>query len=113
MGSSTGKVDLESITVEQVEQFHKWLTGEQNTEEIRCKTQPHLTVEEAFSAIYYLQEVLGVLPDNYEMCRECGRIFDSYEEGTHIDADTEGYTEEACGNYCEDCVPIPDYEAKG
>jgi len=33
--------------------------------------------------IYYLKEVLGILPDCYEKCRECHCIFDSYNEGTN------------------------------
>ena len=31
--------------------------------------------------IYYLQEEMGILPDRYEMCNRCKRIYDTYEGG--------------------------------
>ena len=54
-------------------------TGE--AEGYTFRKELHLTPEQAFSVVYYLQEELRIIPDNYEMCDECHNIYDSFEEG--------------------------------
>lgn len=116
MGRSYGKIEIESIEEEAVQMFFEFLQGTNCPEKLTPKNQPHLTAEEAFSVIYYLQEVMEILPDKYEMCRKCGCIYDTYAGGTVITEDTtiisEGgeevpgnFPEEMHGTYCEDCRP--------
>lgn len=110
MGISMGKVDLEEMTLEKVKEFFEWLQGKSCPDNLHFDTKFSLTEEEAFSIIYYLQEGLEILPDKFEMCKECKDIYDSYEEGTHIDEESEGqegekFNEAEYGNYCYSCIP--------
>lgn len=52
-----------------------------------------MTDEQAFLVIYVLQEVYGIIPDTYEQCSHCGKLYDSEDEG-------KCYEEE---NYCDEC----------
>ena len=66
-----------------------------------------------------MQDYFGIFDDRFERCRECGDIYDSYEEGTVIDEDTEpieivdmlgqkqihNFAESEYGTYCEECRP--------
>jgi len=72
--------ELSEITQEQIEQFYKFLQGEL-PEKLHMKRPPHLSGKMAFRVIYYLQEILEVLPDNFERCKTCGDIFDTDYEG--------------------------------
>lgn len=116
MGKASGVVKLDKIELEKVQAFYRWLQGGEPPERMSFKKQPHLTADEAFSVIYYLQEELEILPDNIEKCRECGELFDSCNEGTSISEDTTiidgdgneiagNFQEEEYGLYCEDCRP--------
>ena len=68
------------ITFEEVEKFYNFLQGEVPPE-LHMKRPPRLSGIMAFRIIYYLQEVMGVIPDKYERCARCGHIFDSEAEG--------------------------------
>ena len=46
---------------------------------------PKLTTIQAWFVIYVLQEHFEILPEKFEMCDDCGRIFDSEIEGIHTD----------------------------
>lgn len=116
MGASSGTIDLDKLEIEPVQKFYEWLQGGDSPEAIHFKHKLRLTADEAFSIVYYLQEELGILPDRYEKCRECGELYDSYNEGVSIDKDTtiiddEGnevdgnFTEELYGMYCDSCRP--------
>ena len=88
MGSSYGEIRLDDITQEQIEQFYRFLKGEVPTG-LYMKCSPKLSSRNAFRVIYYLQEVLCVLPDKFERCKTCGDIFDSEDavgKGLHCEA---------------------------
>lgn len=64
----------------------------------------------AFSVIYYLQEVLEILPDNIEQCKVCKDLYDADDEGTCISEYTEEeiglhFDESEYGLYCDCCRP--------
>lgn len=112
MGSSNGKIDLKSISTEQVEQFYNWLQGINCPKELHTENKMNLTDDQAFSVIYYLQEILGVLPDKFEKCNDCGCLYDSEAEGTYIGEDStwenefgeeEHFDESQYGFYCDNC----------
>ena len=82
---------------------------------------PKLTPIQAWLVIYVLQEHFKVLPEKFEMCNECGRIFDSEIEGIHTDDKVQFEEEEIayglpiedlgkmlCG-YCEDVHRVREY----
>lgn len=116
MGSSSGIIKLDEISIEQVQEFYEWLQGKSCPENIHFEKKLNLSEEDAFRVIYYLQEHLEILPDNYERCDKCGCIYDSNEEGSYINKETtivtEGgeeldanFPEEMYGCYCDDCRP--------
>jgi hypothetical protein len=71
----------DEITTEQVQELMDMLTGEGLPEGMIMSNQPKLNTGSAFSIIWFLQEHLGVIPDNFEKCSVCNRIYDSYSEG--------------------------------
>lgn len=70
----------ERVTIEDVNKFYKFLQGEV-PKDINMKRPIRLSSKQAFDVIWYLQEVMKVLPDHYERCKTCGRLFDSDSEG--------------------------------
>lgn len=115
MGKSNGTIEISDTTLEKVQEFYNWLQGESCPGDIEFTHSPKLTPEEAFSVVYYLQEELGVLPDKYEMCRECKDIYDSENEGASINEESTvvndgeesdgNFPEEVYGLYCDNCRP--------
>ena len=83
---------------------------------------PKLTTIQAWFVIYVLQEHFKVLPEKFEMCNDCGRVFDSEIEGIHTDDKVQFEEGEIafrlpiedvgkflCG-YCEDAHRRQEYE---
>ncbi len=57
---------------------------------------PHLTGDQAWEVIHYIQELHSELPDHIERCDVCGTMFDSANEG--------GYTEDGPPHhFCDPC----------
>ncbi|MFW6030504.1 MAG: hypothetical protein ACOCRO_09680 [Halanaerobiales bacterium] len=72
------------MKLEQIQKFHEFL-----------QTDLNMFEDEAFEVIYYLQEVLHIIPDKFEMCSECGSIYDT---------DCGGYFSKKAGkHYCYWC----------
>lgn len=102
-----------------MQKFYEFLQGKFHPENIMAEDAPNLSKDQAWHVIYCMQEYFGIFDDRFERCRECDTIFDSYEEGTVINEDTEPvereevfeepyihrFTEEEYGYYCEDCRP--------
>lgn len=115
MGKPNGTIEISDTTLELVQEFHSWLQGKSCPTDIEFVHSLNLTPEEAFSVIYYLQEELGILPDNYEMCRECKDIYDSDNEWTCINEESTvfkdgeeidgNFPEEIYGFYCDNYRP--------
>ena len=80
MGKSQGANELSEITQDQIEQFYEFLQGEV-PQGLNMKRPPHLSGQMAFRIIYYLQEIMGILPDKFERCKTCGNIFNTETEG--------------------------------
>lgn len=49
----------------------------------------NLPPNQAFAIIYYLQEELEVLPDNFELCATCKSLYDTQHGGALVDEDFE------------------------
>lgn len=67
------------VTQDEVEELYRFLQGE-TPKGFYFNETPNLSEEAAFSVIYYLQEKMHLIPDNFERCSKCGKIFDSDEE---------------------------------
>lgn len=72
-----------------VEQFHEFLQG-RLPDGVEVGHLPKLSADEAFTVIWFLQEVSEIISSSIEMCSYCGTLFDS---------DADGHIGEA-GNYC-------------
>lgn len=116
MGRNSGIVKLEDIEIDKVVELYEWLQGQSCPDGIHFEEKLNLTEEQAFSVIYFLQEYLEILSNNYERCRKCGYIFDMDNGGTRINEDTTiitddgeevgaNFSEEMYGLYCDDCRP--------
>lgn len=81
------------ISFMKVRDLLKMLTGDKLPPGMKLDRQPNLSSQEAFSVIWFLQEHLGVLPTNYEMCDACNTIYDEHKGGFYLDVDS--YHEES------------------
>ena len=73
------------IELEQIQAFMDMLTGESLPDGMIMARQPHLSRQEAFSVVWFLQEHLRVLPDHYEICHVCAELFDARRGGYSVD----------------------------
>ncbi len=69
---------------------------------------PKLSDKKAFNVLYYAQEFLKAIPDKFEKCKRCGKIFDTETEGNHIDEfeikENKQFKKCDLGNfYCDHC----------
>ncbi len=70
------------ITIEDIEKLYYFLQGEL-PKDITMTNRPKLSERKAFKIIWFLQEEMNLLPDKFERCCRCGRIYDSWKEGHH------------------------------
>jgi len=66
----------EAISLEQVEELYRFLQGEVPDGIYYCKA-PRLSERKAFTVIWFLQERLRIIPDQYERCCSCGTLYDT------------------------------------
>jgi len=79
-------------TTEKVQEFYDFLKG--TVPEGFIVESPKLDSETAFLIIWMLQEGYGAIPDDFEVCEECGFIYNSGSEGARV----------FCKNYCDNCA---------
>jgi len=83
--------ELEAVTT-----FHDFLQGTK-PEGVTTRRFKKMNADQAFTVIWFLQEVCHLIPDQYEMCCNCKSIFDSYSGGL--------YVEKTGKHYCDNCSP--------
>ena len=76
---------MDTIELKHIQELMDMLTGGDLPEGVHIQHQPHLSREAAFSVIWFLQEHLLVLPDNFEQCHVCLEVFDAHCEGHCVD----------------------------
>lgn len=103
---------------DRIDVFYKYLRGVGLPDGVTCST-PKLKPDMAFSVIWFLQEILHVLPDNIEQCDGCKELFDRCSGGfilddQYIDNDTgKTLAKRYWGYWCDGCVPNNiDFEVK-
>lgn len=87
-----------AITLDDIVDLQSFLMGhpaKRHGLQMSATCQPKLTQLKANTVIWYLQEVLRVIPDKYEMCDECGEVYDKDGSG-HLGTKQKG-------TYCDDC----------
>ena len=106
------------VTLDQVEDLVKMLIGH-DVEDVYLAHQPQLTRRQAFSVVYYLQEILCIIPDHYEMCGECDGIFDDRYGGGTRQGDNAQLCESCaqhydfCNSSCCELVPFGTVDEDG
>ncbi len=84
-----------------LKEFKEFLMGTSPNEiSIARGHHPKLSHKKAMTIIWYLQEHLSILPDTYEECANCGRIFNSEREGIYWETKGKHW----CGS-CDYLVP--------
>ena len=83
-------------TLEQLQIFHKFLQGTIPEGVSTCKIKK-MNAKQAFTVIWFLQEVCQLIDGSFEMCDNCYMLFDSWSEGCYI--------EKKGKNYCGTCDP--------
>jgi len=93
---------------EKIEELYHFLRGEK-IESVVHKFKPKLSRSNAEFVIWFLQEVTGIVPQQFEFCCKCkGEVYDSHREGKWSDIKGKGFCDYHaydCGNlvFCEDC----------
>lgn len=95
-GKLKDKNDLDIINI-----LFAFLTGNDEAEkkELGYDVPRHkkLSKASAFNVIWFLQEVIPVIPDTIEQCCYCKELYDSNSSGVYI--------ERTGRHYCETCRP--------
>lgn len=106
---------VEKNELEYVKKLFRFLKGSDDFNlNIRELEKPKLSPEQAWTVIYVLQEIrepgIHNLPDTIEMCSQCNELYDSDNEGQHIDEthlddlSEHNFNESDVGyNFCEMC----------
>lgn len=98
----------ERDAVERIEELYRFLQGEvPDGYKIAKKRIPTLTPEQAWTVIWFIQEMHMELPDHIEQCDVCGSIYDSWKEGHCID---DG---KPVNFYCGSCEEYHLHEVRG
>lgn len=92
VAAPAAKIDKGEL-FERVEKFYDFLQG-RGFDSITVQHPPRLSADEAFAIIYVLQEGLYLIPDHFEQCLACGRLFDAHSEGHY---------EDEVGHVCDGC----------
>ena len=99
------------IDVDLVDQFAYFLQGGKPPSGITLMKRPRkMTAAQAMAVIYVLQEFVHCIPDVFEMCVECARVYDTEREG-HTTEDGKFYCDNCsfkCS--CSICMPADDDE---
>lgn len=71
------------VTLEEAQELVDFLQGT-CPKDMTIINMPNLSVRQAFSVLYYIQEKLELIPDTYELCDGCLELYDSDAEGDCI-----------------------------
>jgi len=94
-----------SVWEEKLNEFLQYITTGKLPVGVHCKS-PKISSEMAKSVIWFLQEVIKIIPDEYEVCAGCGDIYNS-AWGKYFETNGKFYCE-SCLDYapvvhCEEC----------
>ena len=97
--------------MDKIKEWFDWLTNKETKLENISTKSPNLSKNKAFNILYALQEYLGIVSDEIEMCKDCKTLCDMASgEG---DCANEEYKEFGLarkpreyeeGIYCENCL---------
>jgi len=89
------------LSIKQVEDFYLMLQGKDiDSDGFSLGHKFNLTPNKAFTIIWYLQEILKIIPDRFEKCDVCKELYNSYSSGH--------YSEKKGKHYCDSCDTFED-----
>jgi len=84
---------------EKIEELYRFLRGEK-IESVVHQFRPKLSRSNAEFIIWFLQEVTGIIPQQFEFCCKCeGEVYNSHREGHWSDIKGKGF----CDYHAYDC----------
>ena len=89
------------ITLEKIDELYNYLQGVRPKNLSGNSPVPKLSGKKAFEIIWFLQEITECLPQKYERCSTCGKIYDSETEGFYSELNAGHYCD-----YCRDYAPV-------
>lgn len=91
----------DDVTLERVEELFEFLSSGQLPEGVTMEMHSGVGPYSAMRIIWFLQEITGVIPSNFEMCQRCFQMYDTDEEGMHLETGK-------IHHLCENCVTEAD-----
>ncbi len=93
--------------IEQTQELFDFLQGTvPDAYKIATDHVPSLTPDQAWTVVWYIQELHWQLADRIERCNVCGYLYDSEAEGDCLDYGDAPYL------FCDDCMGGTEYEKK-
>ena len=93
--------------LERVHELHDFLQGiTPKGYVIPPEDIPNLTEEQAWTVVWYIQNLYWQVPDNIGRCDVCGVLYDTDSEGDCLDYSDVPY------HFCEGCMAGEEYAAK-
>lgn len=93
--------------VEVIDQLHRFLQGEVPEGYRICDSRvPKLTADQAWTVIWYVQELHQQLSDEIERCDVCGEIYNSAIGGDCLDYGEAPY------HFCDGCYYSEEHRVK-
>ena len=97
---------------EKLNELFDYLINGKLPDDVQCPS-PKISREQAGNILWFLQEVTGIIPDNYEVCAICG---DVHSDIRYFDINGKHYCY-GCQEYapvgiCEECNCVEIYKHK-
>jgi hypothetical protein len=107
-------IDSESWE-EKLNELFDFLTGAELPKGVDCKI-PHLSKEKAMDIIWFLQEITGIIPENFDRCDICGYIRNT-DGMFYSELNGKYYCGESCFDHapvihCEECGDVMVYKSR-
>ena len=97
----------EEEAMDTIKQLFGFLQGEvPEGYEIKDSHVPHLSPDQAWTVVWYMQELHYQLSDAIERCDVCGELFDTDSEGAYLDYGDAPYL------FCPNCQNTEEFSAK-
>ena len=107
------KLDEDKLDLEKLNNFLNYLQGKYIPPYWEVKNDPKLSLNEAWNVIYMLQEWIGVIPDNFELCSVCKQIFDMDHYGFYAGDDEEQVKDNIEAGYNIDLTDVNKFFCNG
>ena len=92
--------------LEKTQRLLNFLLGETDDCVMKDDHRPNLSLDQAWTVIWWLGNEYWQVPAHIEKCDICGDLYDAHESGHGLDFGAAPYF------FCEDCLDSDPYKAK-